>query len=529
MQRAKFGLLYIFSFFLLPFSFTACATKPSDMRTLVPAETLIYLETNDLAAALKPIVDAKPFKEVAKSQPDLSALKGVQLAVAVLGFEATEEKLTDEQSVGSVKPRFVAVADTHAWNSTAIAFAERKLGGFVAEIYGSEPKLEKGDKHGGKYFAWTAEDKRKAYALVIDGIVYFANDETAIDKCIAVRRGEADSILKTEKIKPSDPGTLARGYVSTDGIAQISGVIGMKLASEASDESEIQSAIAGILPKLIRGTITDINWTMTESERGIQDEYEIRMPPSVSKPLKEVLGARTSVEPRLLSEIPAEVTSATLYRFSSPVDAWRTVRAVCLEQTDPIAAKMISESIALFLEPYGVSVPEPFFESVEPLIITSTTKENGEAPFVASIVKNDKLAESSFIKDLQPDTVVGNTYDKRWISEDDGTTVSIRGGSLIGGDTLAVNRVRATKAEGHLGKSDIGRRLVESSASISSFAFDSEAAKFIVNAMTNEIREDAKSRSFSFTETFFVTTGVNRRTVSDFGLIGQIIAQLADD
>ncbi|MGB5013127.1 MAG: hypothetical protein WBO68_03780, partial [Pyrinomonadaceae bacterium] len=86
------------------------------MRTLVPAETLVYLETNDLAVALQPIVDAKPFMEVAKSKPDLSALKGVQLAVAVTGFETSEEKLTDEHSVGRVQPRFVAVADTHAWN-----------------------------------------------------------------------------------------------------------------------------------------------------------------------------------------------------------------------------------------------------------------------------------------------------------------------------------------------------------------------------------------------------------------------------
>src|SRR5882757_7244485 len=74
----------------------SCGSKPTDMRSLAPAETLVYLETNDLAAALQPIVDSKPFNEVAKSKPDFSALKGVQLAVAVTGFETSEEKLTDE-------------------------------------------------------------------------------------------------------------------------------------------------------------------------------------------------------------------------------------------------------------------------------------------------------------------------------------------------------------------------------------------------------------------------------------------------
>ena len=129
---------------------SSCSTKPTDLRTLVPAETLVYLETNDLAAALQPIVDSKPFTEVAKSKPDFSALKGVQLAVAVTGFETTEEKLTDENSVGRVQPRFVAVADTHAWNYQAVKFAELKLGSFVEDIYDSEPTLEKSDKNGGK-------------------------------------------------------------------------------------------------------------------------------------------------------------------------------------------------------------------------------------------------------------------------------------------------------------------------------------------------------------------------------------------
>ena len=35
----------------------SCSSKPTDLRTLAPAETLVYLETNDLGAALQPIVE----------------------------------------------------------------------------------------------------------------------------------------------------------------------------------------------------------------------------------------------------------------------------------------------------------------------------------------------------------------------------------------------------------------------------------------------------------------------------------------
>lgn len=259
------------------------------MRTLVAAETLVYLETNDLAAALQPIVDSKPFTEVAKRKPDFSALKGVQLAVAVTGFETSEEKVNDEQSVGRIQPRFVAVADTHAWNYQAVAFAEQKLGSFVEDIYDSEPKLEKSDKHGGKYFVWTAPDGRKAYAVVIDSLIYFSNDESAIDKALAVRRGEADTIAKTNKIQPADAQTLASGYVSTDGVAQIAALIGVKFASESKEDSELQTAIVDVLPQLIRSSITDISWSAAKSEQGMEDKFVVEIPPIQSEKADEIL------------------------------------------------------------------------------------------------------------------------------------------------------------------------------------------------------------------------------------------------
>ncbi|MEQ1646499.1 MAG: hypothetical protein ABL959_23800, partial [Pyrinomonadaceae bacterium] len=284
----------------------SCTTKQSDLRTLVPAETLVYLETNDLAAALQPIVDSKPFSSVVTKKPDFSALKSVQVAVAVTGFETSEVAVTDEQAVGKIQPRFVAVADTHAWNYQAVAFAEKKLGTFVTEVYDAEPKLEKSDKHGGKYFTWTSQDGRKAFALVIDSLIYFGNDESAIDKALSVRNGQADSIAKSGKLPAHVPGNLASGYVSTDGVAQIAALAGLHFASQASDEEEVQSAVAGILPQLIRGTVTDVSWSTSQTSEGIEDKWSVTMPADVANVLSESISSKDNfdafVSPRLLKE-----------------------------------------------------------------------------------------------------------------------------------------------------------------------------------------------------------------------------------
>jgi hypothetical protein len=259
------------------------------MRSLAPADSLVYLETNDLAAALQPLVDSKPFTEVAKYKPDLSPLKGVQLAVAVTGFETSEQKLSDESSVGHIQPHFVAVADTHAWNYQAAQFAEQKLGGFVAKIYDSEPTLEKSDKNGGTYLTWTSAEGRKAFALVIDGLIYFANDESSIDKFLAVRRGEIDSIMNTGKIAPAERRILARGYVSSDGIGQLANLAALKAAVASSEEAELRSTIAVLLPELIRQSVTDLQWQSAAAQPGIEDRFVASVPSTPSDEGKEVL------------------------------------------------------------------------------------------------------------------------------------------------------------------------------------------------------------------------------------------------
>ena len=85
--------VYLWLIFLISFG-----SKPGDLRTLIPANSLVYLESNDLGAVMKTITERPAFREAAKTVPDFSALNGVKLAVAVTGFETKEQPVTDENS-----------------------------------------------------------------------------------------------------------------------------------------------------------------------------------------------------------------------------------------------------------------------------------------------------------------------------------------------------------------------------------------------------------------------------------------------
>lgn len=505
----------------------SCGSKQADLRSLAPAETLVYLETDDLAAALQPIVDSKPFAEVAKSKPDFSALKGVQVAVAVTGFETTEEKLTDEHSVGKVQPRFVAIADTHAWNFQAVAFADQKLGEFVTDIYKSDTTEEQTDKHGGKFFSWTARDGRKAFALVIDSQIYFGNDETAIEKCLAVRRGESDSLAKTGKLAPRLPDSLASGYVSTDGVAQIAALVGLQFASEASDDADVQSTVAGILPSILRSSITEIVWTSTKTDRGIEDKYAIAMATELAAIFNETMAASESPDDSVNTLLPLSLESVSIYKFKNPQLALRSLLLTAGERAEPFIGKIFAQFIAVTFDSYGIRDAEKFLGSLGSVIAIARLDSEDRSAIIAS-VKDQKTAELSLSENAKPLVAASaNGRGRVWQEDDQAMKVIFENNRILIGDERVVDVCGVTAR-------DVDQNLPTelfraNGASIVSVGKDTGSALSLIAMLAREGHGDTQAVSTYTTETRFTRTGIERRTVSDFGLIGSIIAQLAAD
>ena len=530
--RLPLSSIFFLLFFLCVFAgnLSCRSTKSTDLRSLTPADALVYLETNDLGGALQPIIDSRPFNEVAKYKPDLSALKGVQLAVAVTGFETSEEKLTDEHSIGRIQPHFVAIADTHAWNYQAVGFAEKKLGSFVEKIYDSQPTLEKTDKNGGKFFTWTAADRRKAYALVIDSLIYFGNDETSIDKCLAVRRGEADSIIKTGKIQPADPATLASGYVSTDGIAQIANIVGLRYASEASDESEIQTTIAGILPQLLRNSITEITWTANRSDDGVVDLYSVTLNSEISETFNKTF-LPSDGGPAVEIFAPSTASSVTRYGLMDHQAAWRSLLLGAQKETDPLSGRIIGEFSNLFFEPYGIDDPGLFLEAVASNVMTVSLDDEGEKLIVIAAVGDYEKMKRAVSKDIDFSRPPSRLHGEEMWQSSDGTLVFARQmGFVLIGDYEDVQKcVEIGYSTPDMSYINNFRSTSIRKSPIASIQNESGAASVIVSILSEKKQKNAEVTTRSIATTRFTKIGIERQTISDFGLIGWIIVQLSQD
>jgi hypothetical protein len=507
----------------------SCGTKPTDLRALAPADSLVYLETNDVAAAIQPIVESDAFNKAAKTKPDFSSLKGVQLAVAVTGFETAEKQITDESSVLSFRPHFVAIADTHAWNWQARSFTENQLGEFVNKMYGGGVQLDTAPNNSGTDYTWTAEDGRKAFAFVADSLVYFGNDRSSIDKCIAVRRGEADAFSKSGKA-PDAGGNLAIGYISPEGIAQLSNIIGATQAKESGEEAEVQSFVARVLPQILRGAISEASWSATAGQRGIEDKIDLTTNADVTSVLSETLAAAGTNDASLFQFVPPNVPSVTRYTLKDPQIAWRSVLLTTQKLTDSMSGTILTQFSGSFFEPYGIRDAEGFLGSVGNEIVTAKFDEEGEKPVVIATVKNIEKLKKPLLPELRPDKQKSEELAAEIFTSPDGEAVAFFENKVIAGDAESVFKcLQARKSGENLTKTTAAQQLAASKASAATVALDSQTASAIATVLSEKKADDQSIASRYLTETRFTKGGIERKVTSDFGLLGSIIAELADD
>ena len=513
-----FCLLFFTSLFLI---FVYRTPQKIDLREFAPNDALAYFEVEDLSKTLDALTENKTFQELANSKKDFSALKNIQIAVVVTGFETSEKQITDENSILNFQPHFVAVAETHAWEFQVRSFVENQLNAFVKERYGDNAKLETSDKNGGRNYIWTANDGRKAFAFVEKSRIYFGNDETAIEKCLAATHRETESLLKNENLARAfslkSESNLAFGYVSPDGIAQIANLTGVSTAIETTENEEERSFIARILPQILRNTTREIVWTAQKNESGIEDKIYVALTTEVSSVFAETLKTNDENKTNAPEFLPHDIFSATLYNLKNPLIAWRSLILVTAKNTDAVSGKLLIQFSGSLLEPYGISDAETFLSAIGSDILTAQFDAEGDKSVSVFTIKDAEKVKKS-ITDINFKSPPEHRENAEiWQSEDKSLTAAFTGNKLILGDAESVLRCLQTKGNGQNFKG-----FSVNSAVSQTYSKDVDSAGKVVSVLGNVIENKRVIASYS-TETSFTKNGIERKTISDFGLLGTIL------
>ncbi len=364
---AKVSLCIVLMFF----SLTLCSCrKPqkTEMRRLLPNNAIVYLETNDLAKTLEAMSESSAFQQLAAEKPDFSALENIQIAAAITSFETSEEN-----SALNFKPKFVAIAETHAWSWQTVSFADDQLDNFVRKNYGADAKLEKSEKNGGKFYIWKAADNRQVFAFVTGSLIYFGTDAAAIETSSAVKSGNAESLLKNENLsRVYSKEKLVFGYVSPDGIAQIANLAGVSAAVKTTEEEGGRAFIARVFcrrfykirQKKLFGRRSKPN---AESKINLQCRADIR----IRREFKACIGCFHSNVKHSAEFLPMDFYSATRYNLNDPLVAWRGLLLFTAKNTDALSGKFLIEFSDRLLEPYAISNAEKFLGAIDSEIITA--------------------------------------------------------------------------------------------------------------------------------------------------------------
>ena len=497
--------------------------QKTEMRGLLPNNAVAYLEIGDLAQTLDALTDSPAFQELADKKPDFSWLKNIQIAVAVTGFETSAEN-----SVLNFKPQFVAVAETHLWSWQTVSLAENQLDNFVRKNYGADAKLEIGEKNGGKFFNWKASDNRQVFAFARGSLIYFGTDAAAIEKCSVVKKDETDSLLKNESLTLAyTENNLAFGYISSKGIREIANLAGVSVAVETTEESDGRSFIARILPQILQNTAKEIVWTANKTKRGIEDKLFVALTGEVSAIAKESLSAAEQSQTNAIEFLPPNFFSASRYNLKNPLASWRSLLLVTAKNTDAISGRFLIEFSDKLLEPYGVSNAEKFLSSIDSEIITAQFDAEGDRSATIVTIKNTEDLKNSISKEIDFKLESEKQFNAElWYSADKKLMAVFIENKLILGESQSVSEcLRAKQSGRNMAKNAEFQSFARSQSVAATNARDSDAAENVVQVLAKKKSADKKLATFYLTETNFTETGIERKTVSDFGLIGTILSQ----
>ncbi|HEY0547868.1 MAG TPA: hypothetical protein VGC91_20985 [Pyrinomonadaceae bacterium] len=543
-----------------------------DMASYVPADSLVYLEADNLPEIASSLTHTDAWKALAANAgiksglgeigwlsrfaswtgigtADAVVLSRAQVAVTVLGVEAADggESL-------NVKPRIALVIETHTGASRTRAAIEKRVGGFARKAYG-DPHVEERDEDDAHWITWSgATSDRRIIAATTGSLAVIGNDETAVRACLAVRRGERASLAGNPELEEmrrrasTSKDSLAFGYISTQGAAQLFEVMAALYVGQMSQDAQAQSLAANILPQMARKILGSIGWSTRLAGGEIEDSYFMSVKNDADARLRDALAAAPATQFRAGELLPSDAYSATRYATRDPLAAWRGLNFSISSQLDPVLSVMVSPFLKAALRPYGIEEPDAFLQAIGNEIITARLDSKGNSTLLIVEARDEKVLKDFVTKRFEkskPQTErIGDAELLSSADEERGAASFVAGYMLFGAKAsvrrcLLARQQGQTLASAQNFKQAVGiASAIGSSHTITFTGDDAPAREFITliasqrvvqsgNMNQQELEKSLKGLPYAVSETQLVEGGIERKTRSAFGQLGVIATQFA--
>ena len=545
-----------------------------NMAAYVPADSLIYLEANNLPDIASGIISTDAWKTLAPvagiksnlgnlgwlsriaswtgiGSADAVVLSRAQIAVTVLGLDAA-----DAGETLKIKPRYALVVETHTGESRARSAVETRVGDFARRAYG-EPGVEQKELDGAYFTTWIAPDgERRIVAAVMGSVAVIGNDEGAVQACLAVRRNERPSLIgnpQVEEMRRRVGGNdaLAFGYVSSDGAAKLLEMAATAYAGQISSDPRAQSAAASMLPPLAKKILGGAGWSARLSEGVIEDRYFLGLQNGVATNLQSALATQPSMTLTASELLPADIYSFSRYNYRDPAQAWRGLNSTIAAQADTLGSVLLTRLLDASLKPYGIEEPDNFLQAIGSEIVTARLDDSGSSTVTIVEVRDEKTLRDFVAKRLGAKPRLETIGDAELLvsnNEKQDASSFVSGRLLIGTAENLRRCLEARRTNQALKADDAferSTRLISTNnpVNVVTLTEDYAPARTFITAIAtqrgvrerpfneNEVEDVLRQLRYAVSETRIVDGGFERRTRSAFGQFGSLASQFvpADD
>ncbi len=357
----------------------------ADMSAYAPADSLLFLESNNPAEVVSALTSTDAWKLVDdlsgnQRRPDsgrwfktfvtwtgIGPINYVLFARAQLAVVVTDLGVAQEGETLTVKPEGALLIETHTSASRTEAPVEQALRKFAETAYG-QPILKRTTLDGFEFIEWIAPGgSRQVVATIAGTLVIVGNTERAVQKTLAVALQRQPSLkddpdLKRLRLELQADHALAFGYVPGTKSAHLLSVAVPMILGRAPDNTELERLIDSGSAKIIGS----LGWSCRPYLNSIEDRYRIDLQPSFVAKLKESFSCQ-----------PPGQTLAT---------AWQGLRTSVSSQVDALSAILFSSILRSALLPYGINEPDKFLRLIDnPVFIARMDSETPSSMLVARV------------------------------------------------------------------------------------------------------------------------------------------------
>ncbi len=525
--------------------------RPVDMATYAPADSLLFLESNNPANVIETLTRTEAWKLVdtltgKQSRADSSGwvkkfvrwtgigptnsviFTRAQLAVVVtnLGVEEDEETLT-------VKPEGALLVDTHTSGSRSKPEVERALKKFAETTYG-QPTQRRTTIDGFEFIEWLAPaGNRKVVATISGTLVIVGNSEAAVQKVLAVALGRQPSLKGDEELQRLRADVQAEhglvfGYVPAANSARLLSVAVPMLLGRAPGNNEFEKLISSSSAKIV----ASLGWSSVPVMNGVEDRYRINLQPAIVAKLKESFSCQQP-DPTSQPMLPDNFSSLTYYRFQNPAVAWQGLRTSVSSQVDALSAILFSSLLRSALISYGISDPEKFLSLVDSPVLT--LRMEPESPMLIAKMRDQTAMRKLLTNGLGFQLIDPKPNAEAFKNPEDEFAARFVSGFVVIGSEPEVDRYAEKETSPFSKRSEIPEGLLPLSnrACVLTVANDTDRVREFVSIVATATGASTgwsdqseyllRSLPYSTTETTLEERGIERITRSPLGQFSTLL------